>query len=162
MVVGTKSGELIVYDIAASAILSTYTAHTSAVWGIHVRPDGRGLVSASADKDVKFWDFEMKETDSGERIMNRLGQETIVSHLSSLALIKTDNQIKTKQLTLVHVRTLKLTDQVMAVKYSPDGRFLAVALLDMIVKIFFVDTLKLFIQLYGHRVGPSPLCMSQY
>jgi U3 small nucleolar RNA-associated protein 12 len=70
---------LIVYDIAASAILSTYTAHTSAVWGIHVRPDGRGLVSASADKDVKFWDFEMKETDSGERIMNRLGQETIVS-----------------------------------------------------------------------------------
>jgi U3 small nucleolar RNA-associated protein 12 len=40
----------------------------------------------------------------------------------------------------------------MAVKYSPDGRFLAVALLDMTVKIFFVDTLKLFIQLYGHRV----------
>jgi len=45
----------------------------------------------------------------------------------------------------------------MAVKYSPDGRFLAVALLDMTVKIFFVDTLKLFIQLYGHRVSlPYP------
>jgi WD40 repeat protein len=78
VVVGTKSGELIVYDIAASAILSTYSAHTGAVWGVHVRPDGRGIVSASADKDVKFWDFEMKETDSGERIMNRLGQETVV------------------------------------------------------------------------------------
>ena len=76
--VGTKSGELIVYDIAASAILSTYSAHSGAVWGVHVRPDGRGLVSASADKDVKFWDFEMKESDSGERIMNRLGQETVV------------------------------------------------------------------------------------
>lgn len=86
MVVGTKSGELIVYDIAASAILTTYSAHTGAVWGVHVRPDGRGLVSASADKDVKFWDFEMKETDSGERIMNRLGQETVVRPASHLSL----------------------------------------------------------------------------
>jgi U3 small nucleolar RNA-associated protein 12 len=152
VVVGTKSGELVVYDIAASAILSTYSAHTGAVWGVHVRPDGRGLVSASADKDVKFWDFEMKETDSGERIMNRLGQETVVRS-QHRSVGSADVQIKTRQLTLVHVRTLKLTDQVMAVKYSPDGRFLAVALLDMTVKIFFVDTLKLFIQLYGHRVS---------
>jgi U3 small nucleolar RNA-associated protein 12 len=147
---------LIVYDIAASSILSTYKAHTGAVWGVHVRPDGRGLVSGSADKDVKFWDFEMKEQDSGERIMNRLGQETVVSVAHSCCRTVTDmTQIKTRQLTLVHVRTLKLTDQVMAVKYSPDGRFLAVALLDMTVKIFFQDTLKLYLQLYGHRVGPD-------
>lgn len=79
VVVGTKSGEIMLYDIAASAVMATYKAHTGAVWGIHVRPDGRGLVSGSADKDVKFWDFEMKEQDTGERIQNRLGQETIVS-----------------------------------------------------------------------------------
>lgn len=60
--------------------MATYKAHTGAVWGIHVRPDGRGLVSGSADNDVKFWDFEMKEQDTGERIQNRLGQETIVSN----------------------------------------------------------------------------------
>lgn len=85
---GTKSGELILYDIAASAIMATYKAHTGAVWGIHVRPDGRGLVSGSADKDVKFWDFEMKEQDAGERIQNRLGQETIVSPFSPISTLQ--------------------------------------------------------------------------
>ena len=30
---------------------------------MHVRPDGRGLVSGGADKDVKFWDIEEKRGD---------------------------------------------------------------------------------------------------
>lgn len=45
-----------------------------------------------------------------------------------------------------------MTDDVLAVKYSPDARFLAVALLDSTVKIFFSDTLKFFLSLYGHKV----------
>lgn len=46
-----------------------------------------------------------------------------------------------------------MTDDVLAVKYSPDGRFLAVSLLDSTVKIFFQDSLKFFLSLYGHKVG---------
>lgn len=62
-------------------------------------------------------------------------------------------QYKTKQLALVHVRTLKMTDDVLAVKYSPDGRLLAVSLLDSTVKVFFQDTLKFFLSLYGHKAS---------
>lgn len=87
VVVGTKTGELILYDIAASSMLSTYKAHNGPVWGINVRPDGRGLVSGSADKDVKFWDFEMREEGEGEKVVSRLGVETIVSDLSSTWLV---------------------------------------------------------------------------
>lgn len=85
--VGTKTGELILYDIAASSMLSTYKAHNGPVWGINVRPDGRGLVSGSADKDVKFWDFEMREEGEGEKVVSRLGVETIVSDLSPTWLV---------------------------------------------------------------------------
>jgi U3 small nucleolar RNA-associated protein 12 len=69
------------YDTAASTLLSTYKAHSGPIWGVHVRPDGRGLVSGSADKDVKFWDFEMREQadGEGERVVSRLGVETVVS-----------------------------------------------------------------------------------
>ena len=63
-----------------------------------------------------------------------------------------EHQYKTKQLGLTHVRTLKMTDDVLAVKYSPDGRFLAVSLLDSTVKVFFQDSLKFFLSLYGHKV----------
>lgn len=53
---------------------------------------------------------------------------------------------------MTHVRTLKMTEDVLSVKYSPNGRFLAVALLDSTVKVFYADTLKFFLSLYGHKV----------
>lgn len=79
MVIGTKGGELMLYDVAASNLLKTYKAHSGPVWSVSIRPDGRGLVSGSADKDVKFWDFEMREEGEGERVVSRLGVETVVS-----------------------------------------------------------------------------------
>lgn len=37
------------------------------------------MVSGSADKDVKFWDFEMKETDAGATVVkDRMGVERVV------------------------------------------------------------------------------------
>lgn len=145
VVVGTKAGELLLFDVAASTLLSRYDAHKGPVWSVAVRPDGRGLVSGSADKDVKFWDFEMREEGEGERVVSRLGVETVY---------------KTKQLALVHTRTLKMTDDVLCVKYSPDGRYLAVSLLDSTVKIFFQDSLKFFLSLYGHKLPVLSLDIS--
>ncbi len=40
-----------------------------------------------------------------------------------------------RSLKLVHVRTLRMADEVLALKASPDGRLLAVALLDATVKV---------------------------
>ncbi len=40
-----------------------------------------------------------------------------------------------KQLGLQHTRTLRMADDVLAVRVSPDGRLLAIALLDSTVKV---------------------------
>ncbi|KAH9938569.1 WD40 repeat-like protein [Fomitopsis serialis] len=125
--VGTKSGDILIYDVASSTLIETVKAHTSTVWSIHVRADGHALVSGSADKDVKFWELESKPVDS-------------------------DNPRSARLLSLVHVRTLKMTDDVLSVRYSPNGKFLAVALLDSTVKVFYQDTLKFFLSLYGHKL----------
>lgn len=45
-----------------------------------------------------------------------------------------------------------MTDEVLSVRYSPNGKLLAVALLDSTVKVFYQDTLKFFLSLYGHKV----------
>lgn len=172
VVVGTKSGSLCLYDISSSTLLSETQAHTGPVWSIQVRPDQRGMVSGSADKDVKFWDFEMKETDVGSQMVkDRMGVERVVSPLAALcfpALPRAESfvagysssQFKSKALALVHTRTLKMTDDVLSVRYSPDGRLLAVALLDATVKVFYQDTLKFFLSLYGHKVSPPHLLLS--
>lgn len=134
VLVGTKGGDLELFDLASSTLLASYKAHDGPVWSIDIRPGG--VVSGSADKDVKFWDLREREVGA-TTIVTRLGEE---------------RTIKTKQLSLAHVKTLKMTDDVLAVKYSPDGRLLAVSLLDSTVKIFFADTLKFFLSLYGHKL----------
>ena len=49
-----------------------------------------------------------------------------------------------QQLTLEHVKTLKMDEDVLGVKYSPDQRLVAVSLLDNTIKVFFTDSLKVF------------------
>ncbi|KAG0087088.1 hypothetical protein BGZ92_007602 [Podila epicladia] len=126
VIVGTKSGHLELFDLGSSSMIESIEAHDGAIWSLQLRPDRRGLVTGSADKDVKFWDFDMIEEEVG-------------------------NATK-KRLSLVHMRTLKMSDDVLCVRYSPDQKMVAVSLLDATVKVFYHDTLKFFLSLYGHKL----------
>jgi U3 small nucleolar RNA-associated protein 12 len=128
VVVGTKSGELELFDVASAAMLDTVKGHEGAIWALQVHPDGRSLVSGSADKSAKFWNFEIV-------------QEEVPG-----------TKRTTPRLKLAHTRTLKVSDDILSVRFSPDARLLAVALLDNTVKVFFIDSLKLFLNLYGHKL----------
>ncbi|KAF1912499.1 WD40-repeat-containing domain protein [Ampelomyces quisqualis] len=128
VVVGTKDGDIELYDIAASSQLDKIPAHEGAVWTMQVHPDGKSLITGSADKSIKFWNFEIvqEEIPGTKRTMPRL--------------------------KLVQSRILKVNDDVLSVQFSPDSRLLAVATLDNTVKVFFADSLKLFLNLYGHKL----------
>ena len=45
-----------------------------------------------------------------------------------------------------------MTDDVLCVRVSPNGKLLAAALLDSTVRVFFADSLKFFLSLYGHKL----------
>jgi U3 small nucleolar RNA-associated protein 12 len=55
------------------------------------------------------------------------------------------------------MRTLKMTDDVLSVRFSPNAKLVAVSLLDLTVKVFYQDTLKFFLSLYGHKVRSQSL-----
>jgi U3 small nucleolar RNA-associated protein 12 len=59
--VGTKTGEILLYDLASSSLTDTIRAHAATVWSLHVRADE--LVSGSADKEVKFWEIVLGNAD---------------------------------------------------------------------------------------------------
>lgn len=126
-VVGTKTGKLQLFDIGARALAEDIEAHGGPVWSVDRYPDNKGIVSGSGDKTVKFWDLDLVERDHA------------------------------KVLTLVHTRTLEMSEDVLCVRLTPNGKLLAVSLLDSTVKVFFVDTLKFFLSLYGHKF--PVLCM---
>jgi len=56
----------LVYDLASASLVDTVKGHAGTLWSMHVRPDGRGLVTGGADKDVKFWDIEEKGVGEGD------------------------------------------------------------------------------------------------
>lgn len=53
LLVGTKEGNLQVIDLGSGEMIQDYAAHDKAVWSIDLRPDGKGLVSGSADRQVR-------------------------------------------------------------------------------------------------------------
>ena len=54
LLVGTKEGNLQVIDLGSGEMIQDYAAHDKAIWSIDLRPDGKGLVSGSADRQVGF------------------------------------------------------------------------------------------------------------
>jgi len=124
VVVGTRDGVLLLFDYASGDItFSEDEAHDGAIWSIDMRPDGSGMISGGADHIAKFWDFEQGENGKPE---------------------------------LVHSRSLKMNDDVVAVRFSysqdPSKRLVAVSTLDSTIKLFFDDSLKFFLSLYGHKL----------
>ena len=162
VLVGCKDGTLRSFDIRAGIAVETLDAHQGPLWSVAIQPDGLGCVSASADKEVKFWEFEMQtpEDDSDADEADGAGQVD-----SPRGVTKPPAQ---PQLALVHVRTLKMTDDVLCARFSPNGKLLALSLLDNTVKVFFADSLKFFLSLYGHKLpvlsldisGDSKLCVT--
>lgn len=63
--IGTRDGHLRLFDIGSGEMLDDVQAHEGAIWSIAMQPDKQGFVSASADKDLKFWEFELTEASSG-------------------------------------------------------------------------------------------------
>ncbi|KAF5773170.1 putative transcription factor WD40-like family [Helianthus annuus] len=128
-VIGTKSGTLEIIDVRSGTTVEVVKAHTGSVQSIVHTPDGGGFVTGSTDHDVKFWEYQTTEAS---------GQDSV-------------------HLTVSNVRTLPMNDDVIVVAVSPDGKHIAAALLDCTVKVYYMDTLKFFLTLYGHKL--PVLCM---
>ena len=47
--------------MASASLIESIEAHDKAIWSLQIRPDKKGLVTGSADKNVKFWDFDIVE-----------------------------------------------------------------------------------------------------
>ncbi|XP_050897093.1 uncharacterized protein LOC127103896 [Lathyrus oleraceus] len=100
--VRTKDGRLEIIDIGSGTRVEVIEAHGGPVRTIVVLPDRFGFVTGSADHEVKFWDYRIKQ---------KPGQPT-------------------KQLTVSNVKTMRMNDDVLVVAISPDAKYIVVALLD--------------------------------
>ena len=83
------------------------------LWSVVPLPDGSGFVSCSADHSVKFWEWEI---------------------LSAGAVGSAGQAPASRRLSARHARPLKMADDVLCIRISPDGRLIAAALLDSTIQ----------------------------
>ncbi|KAH0638881.1 hypothetical protein KY290_036189 [Solanum tuberosum] len=120
-----------IIDLRSGTCVEVGKAHGGVVQSIALILDGTGFLTGSVDQDVKFnW-------------CKRLVNFCLDKHF-----------------TVSPTRSLKMNDDVQVVAASPDGNYVVVALSDNTVKVFYMDSLKFFLSLYGHKL--PVFCMDIY
>lgn len=125
LVFGTKEGQLCLYDLNTSSVVQRIMAHQKEIWEVsyHTNPEG------------------MK---GSLLVASASADRTIKFH--TLA------QNAAGDVQLQFYEKIETTDEVMGIKFTPDGRFFVFSLLDQTLKVCYTDSMKLLLNLYGHKL----------
>jgi U3 small nucleolar RNA-associated protein 12 len=121
-------------------------AHQGAVWSLALLPDKSGFVSGSADKTVKVWTWTVTAVPveapsviaaAGEGVTGDKpkGKKAKRAAAEAAAAAAAAPPVTKKVLGVTCTRQLEMAEDVLCVRVSPDGRLLAVALLDSTIKV---------------------------
>ena len=125
IVLASKSGTISLYDMNSNQIIQRLNAHAKEIWEVCYHTNPLGLKGSLL-------------------IASASADRTIKFH--TLA------QKQNGSVQLTFYEKIETTDEVMGVKFSPDGRFFVFSLLDSTLKVCYVDTMKLLLNLYGHKL----------
>mmetsp|Transcript_11147 Transcript_11147/g.18704 ORF Transcript_11147/g.18704 Transcript_11147/m.18704 type:complete len:445 (-) Transcript_11147:326-1660(-) len=129
LVMGTKDGDLLLHDLSQSDFCQTIdSAHKKEIWelAMHTSP----------------------------QIRNAKGQLLIAS-ASGDRSIKFWNLVQSPasgEVRLQFYEKIEATDEVMGVKFTPDGKYFVFSLLDQTIKVCYLDSMKLSLNLFGHSL----------
>ncbi len=143
--------------------IPTFQGHTGFVYSVATSPDGKRIVSGSADSTVKVWDAA-----TGQETLSLRGHTAPVLSVA----FSPDGQriVSASQDSMVKVwdadkgqQTLSLmghTGFVTSVAYSPDGQRIVSASQDSMVKVWDADKGQETLSLMGHGSPVSSVAFS--
>lgn len=132
-VIGHKDGSLVLYDVEKAQILETIPAHKESIWSIHVA----------------------ERTIAAEGVVIMTGSADRTVKMWQVVMNKKTNLLKLKE-----IRHMDQSEEIHCVKFSPDGKFYAIAYIDSNMMIYFADTNKHFLTMYGHKLPVLSLDIS--
>ncbi|KPI84621.1 hypothetical protein ABL78_6326 [Leptomonas seymouri] len=150
--VGQQDGSVSLLDVASSAVLfHCPAAHVGGVKHIVRKSDRSGFVTLGADRRVLLWSVGISEEKAVKgHATKKAGEEETVDNNGSAA----------GSATLVQEQEIELTETPLCAAFSPDGRFFGVGLQNNNIQLFFADSMKPYLSLFGHKLPPTSLSFS--
>ncbi|MES1914433.1 MAG: hypothetical protein MHM6MM_006508 [Cercozoa sp. M6MM] len=112
VVIGTKEGTLLLFELGAAALVQTLTAHDGPVWSLDVRRDGAGLATGGGDGKLKCFDLTLQDG---------------VLQLEHVQTLELEHDV-------LCVRYSQ--------ERQGDPKYIAASTLDNSIRVFFTDSLK--------------------
>lgn len=139
-----QEGWIQLLDVGSCTVIHTEEAHSGPVWSLALLPDKGGFVSGSADKTIKFWTWavttinQQEDTEAAAAAGNKAKKQKKVTAEEGQGQ-GSGNVVVVRQLGFKETRVLEMSEDVLCVRVSPDGRLLAASLLDATIKVYYVD-----------------------
>lgn len=155
MAVGDSIGNIYLWNISTTQLLTTLEGHIGWVWSVAFSPDGNLLVSGSADSSVRLWNVE-----SGQCL------QVLTAHTSDVRSVSfspdgqqlaSSSEDKTVRLWNLQGQCLHVlrghTQSVYAIHFAPDRQTLVSGSKDATVRIWNVSNGRCLSILQGHTSG---------
>ncbi|OEH75672.1 WD-40 repeat-containing protein [Cyclospora cayetanensis] len=162
IVLGCRSGELLLFDLGSNELLQRTAAHAGAVNALAEHPKHTGFASASSDKTVKLFAFYISDelSEAHEKKKKKAGG----------GFSPKDQH---QQISLRCEGSFNVPDEALDVAFHPVGNLLIVALIDHTILVLHADTAieaffapaasvtgRIRLSLYGHKLPVTSVAVS--
>ncbi|CCW64232.1 unnamed protein product [Phytomonas sp. EM1] len=145
--VGLNNGTVCLADATASEITFVEPLfHVGGVRTVVERPDKSGFLTLGSDRRVVLWTLGLVAAGLENNGDNRASKPSSSTNL--------------KRVTLLLSTEIELAELPLFAKLSSDEKFLGVGLKNHNIQLFFADTLKPYLLLFGHKLPPTSLSFS--
>ncbi|KAH9597974.1 Small-subunit processome [Trypanosoma melophagium] len=172
--VGQRDGAVLLVDVPAAAVVFAETGvHVGGVRHVARRIDGSGFVTIGADRRLIIWTLAIVK-DENEKVE----EENSNNNNSNNHKKKNDNNENEEEdhknkhngdhpkrsaqakPQLLQSMEIELTESPLFLAFSADNRFMAVGLQNTNIQLFFADTMKPYLVLFGHKLPPTAAAFS--
>lgn len=154
------------WNTTEKRLKDTLIGHRSTIYSLAISPDGKTLVSGSADTTIRIWDTTTGKTDFAPIVNTDAVLALAYSPIENIFASVSDDDESTIQLWNLDTRENGLNistrvGRIYSVSFSPDGTMIATGSWNGRIHLWDTSTGDLLKTLSGHRSRATSLDFSQ-